>query len=160
MYASVDNSGPQVATAPQEGFMAPDFTLETFDGRTVSLSDFKGQVVMLNIWASWCPPCKAEMPSMESAYQKYQDQGFVVLAVNATHQDSATDAAAFINQSGFTFPVLLDSKGVASNLYQLRSLPTSFFIDKEGVIREIIFGGPIPEAGIQARVESLLAEMP
>lgn len=156
IWASRDAGTAQLEEAPQNGFMAPDFTLETFEGEEITLADLRGKAIMINFWASWCPPCRAEMPSMEKVYQEYQDQGFVVLAINATHQDAFSDAALFVETSGFSFPVLADTTGSVSQSYQLRSLPTSLFVDKEGVIQEIVYGGPIPEADIQARVESLL----
>ena len=150
------NSTKTLETAPQEGFLAPNFTLDTKNGTQLSLSDFRGQPVLINFWASWCPPCKAEMPGMEIVYQEFQDQGFVVLAINVTHQDSLSDAARFVEEQGFTFPILLDAQAIASQAYQIRSLPTSFFIDQEGIIQQIVFGGPIPKADLHAKIEDLL----
>ena len=144
-----------IETAPQTGFMAPDFTLETMSGTQMSLSDFRGQPVLVNFWASWCPPCRSEMPGMEKVYQELQDQGFVVLAINVAHQDTPSDAAYFVETQGFSFPILLDKEGFASQQYQLRSLPTSFIIDKDGIIQHINLGA-ISEAALQARIEGLL----
>ena len=156
--SNADNATTAAAiqTAPQEGFLAPDFSLKTINGEEVTLSDFHGQPILVNFWASWCPPCRAEMPSMENVYQEYQDQGFVVLAINVTHQDVLNDAVYFVEEQGFTYPILLDERGIASQEYQLRSLPTSFFIDREGIIQQIVLGGPIPEADLRARIEGLL----
>ena len=145
-----------VETAPQEGFLAPNFTLETTQGTQVSLSDFKGQPVLVNFWASWCPPCRAEMPSMENVYQELQDQGLVILAINVTYQDNLNDAIGFVKSQGFTYPILLDSNGIASENYQLRSLPSSYFINQEGIIQKVVFGGPIPEADLRAQIEGML----
>lgn len=156
IWASRDDAGAQLQASPQEGFLAPNFTLETLEGETVSLSDFEGQAVMINFWASWCPPCRAEMPSMENVYQKYQNQGFVILAINATHQDTVSGAANFVAEEGFSYPILMDTKDSVSQLYQLRSLPTSLFVGKDGLIQEIVYGGPIPEADLQTRIENLL----
>jgi len=156
---SADKSGSSTAgltPAPQKGFLAPDFTLETLDGETVTLSDLRGQAVLVNFWATWCPPCRAEMPAFQEAYQDYEDQGFVIVAVNATLQDNPADIAAFIAEYGLSFPVVLDVEGVANRLYQVQSLPTSFFIDKDGVISEVVIGGPIAEALIHSRIEELI----
>jgi peroxiredoxin len=144
--------------APQEGFFAPDFTLPKLDGESLALSDFRGQPVLINLWASWCGPCRAEMPAMERVYQEYQREGFMVLAVNATNQDSEEDARFFAQQYGLTFPILLDVTGEVSQIYRLRALPTSFFVDPEGIIREVVIGGPMSEALLRTRVERLLSD--
>ena len=154
----IDDTGnaATIQIAPQEGFLAPDFTLETTKGTQISLSDFRGQAILVNFWASWCPPCRAEMPSMENVYREYQDKGFVVLAINVTHQDNLNDAADFVKEQGFTYPILLDEMGIASQEYQLRSLPTSFFIDREGIIQQVTLGGPIPETNLRVIIEGLI----
>ncbi|HEX9617450.1 MAG TPA: TlpA disulfide reductase family protein [Anaerolineales bacterium] len=136
--------------------MAPDFTLDLLEGGQVTLSDLRGQVVMVNLWASWCPPCRAEMPAIEKVYRSYKDLGLVVLGVNTTFQDSESGASAFVNQYGLTFPIPLDRDGSVSSRYALRALPTTFFIDREGVIRSVVVGGPMSEALIQSKVEDLL----
>ncbi len=144
--------------APQAGFLAPNFTLDTLDGGTVTLSNLRGQVVLLNIWASWCPPCRAEMPAMQRVWEEYQEQGVVVLAVNSTGQDTPADAQAFVSENGLTFPIPLDTGGEVTRLYRVSSLPTSFFIGADGVIREVVIGGPMAEALLRSRVEQLLKE--
>ncbi len=145
--------------APQEGFMAPEFTLETLHGETVTLSELRGTPVLINLWASWCGPCRAEMPAMQRIHEKYKDE-FTILAVNATNQDNLNAAAAFVNEHGLTFPILLDHDGSVSTQYQLRSLPTSFFVNREGIIEEVVIGGPMSEALLQTRIENLLQEAP
>ena len=156
---SVDKSGSSTAGmihAPQKGFLAPDFTLETLDGESVTLSELRGKAVLLNFWATWCPPCRAEMPAFQQAYSDYKDKDFVILAVNATLQDNLGDIADFTEEFGLSFPIPLYVEGEANRLYQVQSLPTSFFIDKEGIISEVVIGGPIAEALIRARIEELL----
>ena len=143
---------------PQKGFSAPDFTLQTLDGEEVTLSEFNGQIVLINLWASWCGPCRAEMPALQNIHQKYKDQGVVILAVNVTYQDDIASAETFVNELGITFPILMDSNAEVAHLYQLRSLPTSFFVDKDGRITEVVIGGPMAEALLQSRIESLLKE--
>lgn len=144
--------------SPREGFSAPDFTLETLDGRQMTLSDLRGQVVLVNFWASWCPPCRAEMPAIERVYRSYKDLGLEVLAVNTTNQDDVAAAAAFVQELGLSFPIPLDHTGAVSASYNLRGLPSSYFIDEQGVIRSVVVGGPMSEALVQSKVEELLRE--
>lgn len=124
------------------------------------LSDLRGQPVLINLWASWCPPCKAEMPAFERVYEDYHEKGFQILAVNATNQDNLNNAIQFVQDYGLSFPILLDTNGEVSRQYQLNSLPTSFFVDRNGVIQQVIVGGPMSEALLRIRVEQLLQEKP
>jgi peroxiredoxin len=141
--------------APRQGFLAPDFTLHTPDGEMVSLSGLRGRPLLINLWASWCLPCRAEMPAIQRVYDEYRDQGFTVLAINATNQDSVSEAVSFVQSNSLTFPILLDEDGSVSQQYSLRALPTSFFVDSEGVIREVVVGGPMSEALLRIRVQEL-----
>ena len=143
-------------SAPQTGFVAPDFILQTPDGEEYTLSELKGNAVLVNLWATWCPPCRAEMPAIERMYREYKDQGFVVLAVDMTYQDNPADVAPFIQEYGLTFPVLLDETGKVGASYQLRSLPSSYFINRAGIIQEVVIGGPMSEALLRARIEQIL----
>lgn len=145
--------------APQKGFLAPDFTLESLDGQSVHLADLFDRPVIVNFWASWCPPCRAEMPAMQRVYEDYAGQ-IHLLAVNAAHQDTLANAMAFVSGNGLTFPILLDSQGAAYRQYAITSLPTTFFIGADGVIAEVVVGGPLTEAGLRSRIESLLEETP
>jgi len=154
--AATTNGAPP--PSPREGFSAPDFTLEQLDGNQVTLSDLRGKVVVVNFWASWCPPCRAEMPAIEKVYRAYKDLGLVVLGVNTTNQDSEAAAAAFVQEFGLTFPIPLDRTGSVSAAYNLRGLPSTYFIDSRGVIRSVVIGGPMSEALIQSKVENLLKE--
>lgn len=142
--------------APRAGFAAPDFTLSTPDGASVTLSDLRGRPVIVNLWASWCGPCRAEMPALQRVHEAYQDAGLVILAVNATHQDTQTAALAFAREHGLTFPILLDVDGHASDAYQLSALPSTYFIGPDGIITEVVIGGPMAEALLITRVEKLL----
>lgn len=146
--------------SPQTGFLAPDFNLKTFDGQNIQLSELKGKVVIVNIWASWCPPCRAEMPTLEKVYEAYQGKGLVVLGVNSTVQDTLTNAQTFVTENKLSFPILADSNGLATRLYRVQSLPTTIFIGSDGVIHEIIVGGPMAEALLFSRVEKLIQEKP
>ena len=111
---------------------APDFTLLTLQNETVSLSEFIGKPVIINFWATWCPPCRAEMPHME---RLYQENDVVILAVNVTSSEShINDVKNFVQELGLSFSVLLDEQSEIGSLYQIRPLPTSIFVDREGFI--------------------------
>jgi len=146
--------------SPREGFLAPDFTLDTLDGKKVTLSELRGEIVLINLWATWCPPCRAEMPALENAYEQYKDSGVVILGLNVTNQDSEKDIPLFVDEFGLTFPILLDRDGSVSALYQLRGLPTTYFVNREGIIRTVVVGGPMNETFIRSKIEALLQEIP
>ena len=120
-------------TGVNQGNLAADFTLETVDGTEVSLSDYRGNVVMMNFWATWCPPCRAEIPDFEAAYQARQGEGFVVLGINVEEPREAV--APFAEAIGMSYPVLLDRSGQVMKMYRAPGLPISLFIDRDGVIR-------------------------
>ncbi len=142
--------------APREGFAAPDFTLPTLDGQRVSLHDLRGQVVLLNFWATWCAPCKAEMPALQRVYADEKARGLRVLAVTV-ETDTAT-VSAFVRRYGLGFTILLDGGAQVSRLYRVQGTPTTFFIDRRGVIRSVVVGGPMSEGLIRSKVEDLLRE--
>ena len=120
------------APAPVAGAPAPDFTLNSLAGPPVRLSSLKGQVVLINFWATWCVPCQQEMPAIQQAYNTYKGQGFTVLAVNLN--EPASDVQAYINNLKLNLPVLLDAGENVSNLYRVRGYPTSFFVDRNGTV--------------------------
>ena len=144
--------------SPREGFLAPDFTLDTLQGENVTLSDLRGKIVLINLWATWCPPCRAEMPALENAYKQYKDSEVIILGLNVTNQDSEKDIPPFVNEFGLTFPILLDRDGSVSALYQLKGLPTTFFVNRAGIIRTVAVGGPMSETFIRSKIEALLKE--
>ena len=121
-----------------QGSPAPAFVVWTLDGRETRLSDFKGKTVVLNVWATWCGYCQAEMPELEAAYRDYRDQGLVVLGVNA--RESQDLVRRYVNELGITFPILLDTNGSISHAYRVQALPTTFFIDADGIIRGQMVG--------------------
>ena len=146
-------SGPAAA---QKGFLAPDFSLQTLDGQPLRLSDLRGKGVILNFWASWCGPCQEEMPALQKVYSEYEQQGLVVLAVNETVMDDRQAVSTFVAQHRLTFPILLDEDGGTSNSYHVQALPSSYFIGPDGIIQDVIIGGPITEAIFRTQAESLL----
>lgn len=120
---------------------APDFTLPGLDGKMVNLSDYRGRVVLVNIWATWCPPCVAEMPSMEKLYRKFKGQNFEILAVSIDEMGRKA-VAPFMKKTRLTFPALIDSEGAIKSVYRITAVPESFIIDKQGfLIKKIV--GPV-----------------
>lgn len=118
-----------LAQTPAQGY---DFSTTTVTGDKVSLSDYRGHVVMVNFWATWCPPCRAEMPVIESAFEQYRSQGFMVLAVN--NAERADQVSAFANQFQLTFPVLLDYTADIPHQFGIKGYPTSLFLDVTGKV--------------------------
>jgi thiol-disulfide isomerase/thioredoxin len=125
----------------REGGEAPDFELTTLDGKTIKLSDYRGKKVILNFWATWCPPCKAEMPHMQNFYEENKDKGVEILAVNLTNMDKGIDdIQTFVKDYSLTFPIPLDEEGVAGTTYQAFTIPTSYILDEKGIITKKIVG--------------------
>jgi thiol-disulfide isomerase/thioredoxin len=143
---------------PKEGYPAPRFSLRDLSGNKVGLADFQGKVVLLNFWATWCGPCRMEIPSLERLYRLRKDGGFEIVAVN-TERASASKVASFVEQYGMSFPILLNPEGDVGGRYWVRAIPTSFLLDKNGVIRWKIVGGREWESSyVLNRVDQLLRE--
>jgi thiol-disulfide isomerase/thioredoxin len=151
---------PSDPAAPQLNTPAPDFTLTGLDGLPVRLSDLKGKPVIINFWATWCPPCRLEMPALEAVYQKYKDKGLVVLGVNTGER--VRDAGlpdrvkSYAEQIGIHFPVVLDTNDAVADLYRLRAYPTSYFVDSSGTLTDIRRGAFVNEADIERYLEKIL----
>ncbi|RMF04487.1 MAG: TlpA family protein disulfide reductase [Chloroflexi bacterium] len=142
-------------TGIRQGQLAPDFSLPTLDGGTLALSSLRGRPVLLNFWASWCVPCRQEMPALVRAYRQFNPQGLEIVAFNVTYQDSLADVRAFVDEFSMPFPVVLDQAGhVTEDSYQLRGLPMSIFINPAGVVTRIQLG-----AMDDAQVTEFVAEL-
>ena len=138
---------------------APGFTLEDMDEEKHSLADFRGKVILLNFWATWCPPCRREMPSMERLYQKFNGEHFTVIAVN--QMEDGDHVFAFTGQLDVdpTFPVLFDTDSKVSSSYRVNGLPTSFLIDKQGNIRYRAIGGrEFDHPEVEKQIKQLMQE--
>jgi cytochrome c biogenesis protein CcmG/thiol:disulfide interchange protein DsbE len=122
------------------GMAAPDFSLPDLQGKTVRLSDYRGKVVFLNFWATWCKPCKEEMPSMELLWDNFKSEDFVMLAISMDRVTTKNDIHPFIESMNLTFPVLTDSWGQTDKRYKLMGVPETYIIDQNGVLREKVIG--------------------
>jgi cytochrome c biogenesis protein CcmG/thiol:disulfide interchange protein DsbE len=145
------SSGGSLPAAPVVGHPAPDIMLPALSGGDFKLSEQRGKPVVLNFWATWCPPCRAELPELKSANERYASQ---VAIVGVNQAEPAETVAQLAAELGITFPLPLDQRGDVSRAYGVRSLPTTFFIDRSGVIRQI-HAGPLTEATL----EQLLREI-
>jgi len=128
----------------QVGKPAPDFHLKDIKGGEMTMGGLKGKVVLLRFWSTRCPSCKEEMPGLEKGYKSLKDKGLEILAVNV--EDSREVASNFAKEMGLTYPILLDEEQRVAGLYNVYGIPTSFFIDKEGIIKERVFGDMKEEA--------------
>ena len=140
----------------EKGQIAPDFTLMNLDGEEVVLSDLRGKKVVLNFWTTWCPPCKAEMPHMQSYYDKYADKDNVeIIAVNLTYSnDSVKKVEQFVSSYKLDFPILLDEKDEVGRMYEVITIPSTYMIDTTGKIQHQIVG-PLDKSALREYVLGL-----
>ena len=142
-YILVKDSSPrqsQPAPSARIGTVAPDFTLQSYDGETVTLSHLRGKVVLVNFWATWCPPCRTEKPTMETLYRTFSGRDdFELLAVNV-EEDAARALATYLQQYDYTFPILLDSHARVQELFRVYRFPESFILDRNGIVVEHVIG--------------------
>ena len=148
-------SSDRSVTPMEVNFPAPELALENLDGETQSLADFEGNVVLVNNWATWCPPCKAEMPSLKKFHDAHAEQGFTVIAVEAG--DGLEEVLAFAQSYDLTFPVWLDPNGAALDAFKNGSLPNSYVIDRTGTVR-LAWTGEISLAMLEKHVTPLIEE--
>jgi len=140
IWLLLSNQSPRTASIEpaRKGQPLSDFSLQDLQGNAVRLSDYAGQVVLVNAWATWCPPCVAEMPDLQAYYQVHRAENFIILGINAG--DSLSTASAFANQKGITFPILLDPNVDLLTDLGIHSFPTSLLVDADGIVRNIHVG--------------------
>jgi peroxiredoxin len=154
--SDVGKGGINTSLLPKVGEEAPDFVAISPEGEVVHLSDFRGQPVWLNFWGSWCPPCRAEMPDIQTAYEELQPQGLTLLAISLG--DKPSEALNFAKLNGVTFDILLDpDRTLTSPTYPIYNFPTHIFIDKDGIVRKIVLSEMSADQAVAA-AQSVLPE--
>ncbi len=142
--------------APHTNFRAPAFVLNTVGGETYDLTALRGKIVVINFWATWCPPCRGEMPALDAVHRANEKADIVILGVN--QMENADAVQAFAQEFQLAFPIVRDADGNVSAQYQVSALPTTFFIDRQGVIRNVVIGGSMTREFIQNQVNALLED--
>jgi peroxiredoxin len=154
LLIAISCSSPESpSTKPQASKPAQDFALKDITGKEVKLSSLKGKAVMVNFWATWCHPCREEIPDLQKSYEENKDKGFIILGVNI--KENKSKVSKFVEDYKITYPVLLDIDGSVSNEYHVFGVPMSFFIDKNGIIKDS-FVGMMTKEDISKRLEAIL----
>ena len=153
--STAGDQASELQAAAVAGHPAPDFELPSPDGEVYRLSDFKGQPVILNFWATWCGPCRAEFPEFQEAAVDNADS-LVIIGINNTAADQADQVPGFLEEFGITFPIVLDEDGETVKTYRVLGLPTTVFIDSDGIVNEV-FTGPLNKAYIETKISELEA---
>ena len=143
LVAAACASGERVGP-PTIGEPAQEYEAATLDGRSVTLESLQGQVVLLNLWATWCTPCRMETPYLQSVYEEHKDRGFEIVGISMDTGDAAADVEMFVDEYDVTYTILHDPRMRGMELYQVLGLPATFLIDREGILRWMRYG-PIPE---------------
>ena len=152
--SKLQNNGPAPARGPEVGKLAPDFQLEDLEGQSISLSDFRGKPVLINFWATWCPPCRDEMPYLQQIYEEWSGKGLVVLAIDIG--ESPSKVKEFLQSQELSLPVLLDAKENVAREYNITGIPTTFFIDKDGTIQVKLIGAFPSKEAIENQLGSII----
>ncbi len=147
-------SEPLTPSMARVGEPAPDFKLENLDGQSVSLSDLRGKPILLNFWATWCPPCRAEMPFLQQIYEEWSDKGLVLLAIDIG--EGPSQIKEFLEANNLSLPVLLDSNKSVAQKYNITAIPTTFFIDKDGIIQVKIIGAFPSKGAIEKNLNKIM----
>ena len=153
--ASEDTTEAEKGDSETDMPLVPDFTITDADGKEISFSDFRGKPVVLNFWASWCPPCKQEMPEFEKVYQELGSEvQFVMLSLTDGSRETTETASSFIKNQGYTFPVFFDTNREGASLFGIQSIPTTFFISSDGYLVDYWIG-MLDEAALRRTIENL-----
>jgi len=145
---------PGSAKGAEVGSLAPGFQLQGLDGQAVSLGNLLGKPVLINFWATWCPPCRSEMPYIQEIYEEWSDKGLVVLAINIGESSSTVED--FMQSQNLSFTVLLDTKQDVAQSYNITGIPATFFIDKDGIIKDKVIGAFQNKAQIENRLSEII----
>jgi thiol-disulfide isomerase/thioredoxin len=148
------NVGSMHEEAPRMNALAPSFTLKDYEGNSFAVGGSRRKLLFINFWASWCGPCRAEAPELKKIFEKYKNQ-IDLYAVNSTPYDNMKDAMAFVKEFNLAFPVLFDVKGEVTDKYRVQAFPTSYLIDENGVVRDIIIGLVSPQQ-LESKIVKLL----
>lgn len=151
---NVPSAGGRPSTV-KIGDLAPEFKLKTLDGTTITLSELKGKMVLVNFWATWCGPCRAEFPTFVRKTKEYAGKDFVILGVNTQDENTDEGVQIFMQNSLVNFTIVRDRDGATSRAYRVTGLPTSIFIDRAGIVRDIIVGGPMPDTFVEEEIAKL-----
>jgi len=155
-FPATSQSASARPSAAKIGALAPEIALKDLNGNTMRLSDLQGKAVHVTFWATWCAPCRAEMPIFEKKYQQYKDsKNFVVLGVRIQDESGPEAVKKYLAELGVTFPIVNDTDGVVTNAYRIRGLPTNAFIDRNGVIQDILLGGPLDEESVDRELAKI-----
>jgi thiol-disulfide isomerase/thioredoxin len=156
LWETSSASSQDFSTIPVEvNFPAPDLVLTDLNGVPVSLAEFRGKVVLVNLWATWCPPCREEMPTLQAFHEKYRSRGFVLIAVN--QGEKAPQIRPFVDEYKLTFPVWLDEKSKTSRMFNTMNLPSSYVVDRDGQVRLMWIGG-ISKKNLERYVPEVIRE--
>jgi len=147
-------AGADQATRDRARRATPGIELDTLDGGKFKLADQVGKPVVVNFWATWCPPCRAELPAFEEVYKNNRDKGLVVVGVDVAESPEAV--AKFVSDMGLSYPIALDMDGETTELYRIQGMPTTLFIGRDGQIKDTVIGGPLTKAAIESKVAELL----
>jgi peroxiredoxin len=155
IYASDGSTQDFSAVPVKVDYPAPELNLITLDGEPVSLSDYLGSVVLVNLWATWCPPCREEMPTLKAFYEKYQSEGFVLLGID--QGEASQQVIPFVDEFGLNFPIWLDTGSEAGRVFETMNLPSSYVIDRNGQVRLMWIGG-ISQKNLEKYVPDVIKE--
>ncbi len=149
------NNEPEPPASPMEGKQVPDFDLPTLDGKRMTLSSLRGKVLFINIWATWCAPCREEMPSMENLYKQLKGPDFEMVGISID-KDGSKSVAPFVKQLGLTFPILMDPESAVAKKFQITGVPETYIVNREGLILKHVIG---PTAWDKPMVSEALKEL-
>jgi cytochrome c biogenesis protein CcmG/thiol:disulfide interchange protein DsbE len=149
------NSASGRPTIAKVGDLAPEFDLKSLTGDEIVLSQLKGRPVIVNFWATWCGPCRQEFPTLVRKFKQYQDQNLVIVGVNYQDENSDDGVRTFMRNTLVNFPIVRDTTEQVGRMYRITGLPTSIFVDRQGIVRNIVVGGPLTDEFIDQQVAKM-----